>query len=131
MDSGKLIDATVNARKGPIRAAQRRQAAVAWISQVSTLKGKLDTLKTTLEDLEENKDVLALSATSGDEDILTVSATGEASRVPTSSSHELGFTREKPLFQHLRRPTRSPQEPSASQSTARTPWTSPSTRATT
>jgi len=80
MDSGKLIEATVNARKGPIRAAQRRQAAVkAQISQVSALKGKLDTMKTTLEELEENKDVLALSATSGDEDILTVSATGAAS----------------------------------------------------
>ena len=80
MDSGKLIEATVNARKGPIRAAQRRQAAVkSQISQVSSLKSKLDTLKTTLEDLEENKDVLALSATSGDEDILKVSATGEAS----------------------------------------------------
>ena len=60
MDSGKLIEATINARKGPIRAAQKRQAAVkAQISQVSALKNKLDTLKTTLEDLEENKDVLA------------------------------------------------------------------------
>ncbi len=80
MDSGKLIEATVNARKGPIRAAQRRQGAVkAQISQVSTLIGKLSTMKTTLEDLQENKDVLALSAKSGDEDILTVSATGDAS----------------------------------------------------
>lgn len=80
MDSGKLIEATINARKGPIRAAQKRQNAVqSQISQVSSLVSKLDSLKSTLEDLEENKDVLALSATSGDEDILTVSATGEAS----------------------------------------------------
>jgi flagellar hook-associated protein 2 len=80
MDSGKLIDATINARKGPIRSAQKRQAAVkSQISEVGSLIGKLSTLKTTLEDLEENKDVLALSATSGDEDILTVSANGAAS----------------------------------------------------
>ncbi|MGB0588314.1 MAG: flagellar filament capping protein FliD [Myxococcota bacterium] len=80
MDSGKLIDATVNARKGPIRAAQKRQTAVkAQISEVSSLIGKLSTLKTTLEDLEENKDVLALSATSDDEDVLTVTATGASS----------------------------------------------------
>ena len=89
MDSGKLIEATINARKGPIRAAQKRQAAVkAQISQVSALKNKLDTLKTTLEDLEENKDVLALTATTGDEDILTVSATGEAS----PGNYELDIT---------------------------------------
>jgi len=80
MDSGKLIDATLNARRGPIRSAQKRQAGVkAQISATSALIGKLSTLKTTLEDLAENKDVLALSATSGDEDVLTVSATGDSS----------------------------------------------------
>lgn len=80
MDSGKLIEATINARKGPIRSAQRRQKAVeAQISEVTKIIGKASTLKTTLEDLAENKDVLALSATSGDEDILTVSATGDSS----------------------------------------------------
>ena len=80
MDSGKLIEATINARKGPIRSAQRRQKAVqAQISEVTKIIGKASTLKTTLEDLAENKDVLALSATSGDEDILTVNATGDSS----------------------------------------------------
>jgi len=80
MDSGKLIDATINARKGPIRSAQKRQAGVkAQISEVSSLIGKLSTMKTTLEDLQDNKDVLALSATSDDEDVLTVTATGASS----------------------------------------------------
>ena len=80
MDSGKLIDATINARKGPIRSAQKRQMGVkAQISEVSSLIGKLSTMKTTLEDLQDNKDVLALSATSDDEDVLTVTATGASS----------------------------------------------------
>lgn len=80
MDSGKLIDATINARRGPIRSAQKRQAGVkAQINATSNLIGKLSTLKTTLEELAENKDVLALNATSGDEDILTVTATGDSS----------------------------------------------------
>jgi flagellar hook-associated protein 2 len=80
MDSGKLIEATLNARRAPIRAAQRRRFAVkAQISQLGQLIGKMGTLKTTLEDLQENKDVLALSATSSDEDVLTVSATGDSS----------------------------------------------------
>ena len=48
MDSGKLIDATINARKGPIRSAQKRQMGVkAQISEVSSLIGKLSTMKTT------------------------------------------------------------------------------------
>jgi flagellar hook-associated protein 2 len=80
MDSGKLIEATLNARRAPIRAAQRRKAGVnAQISQLSSLISKMDTLKTTLESLEENKDVLALSATSSDEDVLTVLADGDSS----------------------------------------------------
>jgi len=80
MDSGKLIEATLNARRAPIRAANRRKAGVnAQISQLSTLISKMDTLKTTLESLEKNKDVLALSATSTDEDVLTVTADGDSS----------------------------------------------------
>jgi flagellar hook-associated protein 2 len=80
MDTGKLIEATLNARRAPIRSAQRRQSAVkSQVSEISKLMSNMDTLKTTLEDLEENKDVLALTGLSGDEDIFTVSATGEAS----------------------------------------------------
>ena len=80
IDSSQLIEATLNARKAPIRTAQRRQAAVkSQISQLSSLISKMDTLKTTLGDLEENKDVLALTGASSDEDVLTVTATGESS----------------------------------------------------
>jgi len=80
IDTGKLIEATLNARRAPIRAAQRRKAGVnAQISQLSSLISKMDTLKTTLESLEKNKDVLALSATSTDEDVLTVTADGDSS----------------------------------------------------
>jgi flagellar hook-associated protein 2 len=80
MDSGKLIDATMNQRKAPIRSAQKRQANVkAQISEVGSLIGKLSTLKTTLEELEDNKDVLALTASSGDEDMVTVTANGASS----------------------------------------------------
>jgi len=80
IDSGKLIEATLNARKAPIRAAKRRQSAVkAQISQLSSLISKMDGLKTTLESLEENKDVLALTATSSDEDVMTVTADGDSS----------------------------------------------------
>jgi len=80
IDTGKLIEATLNARRAPIRAAQRRKAGVnAQISQLSTLISKMDTLKTTLESLEKNKDVLALAATSTDEDVLTVTADGDSS----------------------------------------------------
>lgn len=80
IDSSKLIEATLNARKAPIRTAQRRQAAVkSQISQLSSLISKMDGLKTNLESLEENKEVLALTGSSTDEDVLTVTADGEAS----------------------------------------------------
>ena len=69
IDSGKLIEATLNARKAPIRAAQRRQFAVkSQVSQLGQLIGKMGTLKSTLEDLQDNKDILALSSTSSDEE---------------------------------------------------------------
>lgn len=80
MDSGKLIEATLNAKRVPIAGLKRRRSAVSvQNSKVGSIISKAEALKEVLSKMETNKDLLALKSTVGDEDVLTVTANGNAS----------------------------------------------------
>lgn len=89
MDSGKLIEATLNAKRVPISSLKRRRSAVqVQNSKVGDIISKADALKEVLEKMQSNKDLLALKSTVGDEDVLTVTANGNAS----PGSYDLNVT---------------------------------------
>ena len=80
MDTGSLIDAVMQAQRIPILQIQARQSGVeSQISKLGEITSKVNDLKTFLEDLQERQDIIALTGTSGDEDILGVTADSDAS----------------------------------------------------
>ena len=80
IDTNSLISQLVSIERQPIRQMQARQSAFeSQISKLGSVSSALSDLKTTLEEMNTRREVLSLNGTSGDEDYLRVSATGEAS----------------------------------------------------
>lgn len=80
IDTGALIQAVLQQQRIPIlRLQQSRESADIKISRFGDFMSKMDTLKTNLEDnFSKLGEILALSGTSADEDVFTVTANGDA-----------------------------------------------------
>jgi len=80
LDSGKIVEATLKQKRIPIqRMEAQKVGAKAKVSKVNEIIGKMNDLKTKMENLDEQSEVLKLTGNTGDEEVLTVSATGDAS----------------------------------------------------
>jgi len=81
IDTSSLINAMLQQQRLPINQwQQQREAADIKISRLGDFMSKLNTLKSTLEDnFGQIGDVLSQTATSGNEDVIKVSADGDAS----------------------------------------------------
>lgn len=80
IDSKAIIEAMASAQRVPVQALQSKQDGYsAQISDIGDLTSKLSALKTLSEDMQETAGVLAFTATSSDEEVLTASVTGDVS----------------------------------------------------
>lgn len=80
IDSKAIIEATAAAQRVPVQALQARQGGYTTeISDIGDLTSKLAALKTLSEDMQDTAGVLAFTATSSDEEVLTASVTGDVS----------------------------------------------------
>ena len=79
LDTGSIISQLVAIRRAPITQMQERQSTYErQISALNDLKTKLLALQTAAADLDTSSEFAALTATSGDEELLTASANGLA-----------------------------------------------------
>lgn len=79
LDTGKIIEATLASKKRPIdNLKAQRKGVQSKISAIGQIKSELVLLEDHMKKMETQADVLALTGETGDEDILTVSATGDA-----------------------------------------------------
>lgn len=87
--SGELIDAILKQKSIPIQLLQQKKSGYETkISKLADLTSKLNELKTVMESLETQNDVLALTATSDDTTVVEASATAEA----VQSTYDLDVT---------------------------------------
>jgi flagellar hook-associated protein 2 len=79
LDTGSIISQLVAIRRAPITQMEERQSSYErQISALNDLKTKLLALQTAAADLDTSSEFAALTATSGDETLLTASANGLA-----------------------------------------------------
>ena len=89
MDTASIINAVAAAQRAPIQQiAARRSGVESQISAIGDISSKLGSLKTLMEDFQDVGNILALSTTTSDEDVLTATANGEA----TAGSYSLNVT---------------------------------------
>jgi len=89
IDSQSIIDATVAAQRVPItRLESRKSGYQDQISSIGKMTSALNELKSMMEEMADTANVLAFSAVSGDEDLLTATIDGAAS----SGTYELTVT---------------------------------------
>ncbi|MGM0577153.1 MAG: flagellar filament capping protein FliD [Myxococcota bacterium] len=79
-DAGAIIDATMQARRAPIQKLQQQKSGIeTQISDLGELKSKLGELKSALDGMQSLDEVLSLSGSSSNEDLVGVNATADAS----------------------------------------------------
>jgi flagellar hook-associated protein 2 len=79
IDSSKIIEATLAQKKLPLQRMEAQKVGTkSKISKVSEIIGKMNALKDQMEKMDEQSEVLKLTGTTGDEELLTVNATGDA-----------------------------------------------------
>ena len=80
IDSKAIIDAIVGVQKLPITSLQSKKSGYNdQISGIAKMTSALDELKTMMKDMQDTANVLAFTATPGDDKILTATISGAAS----------------------------------------------------